>query len=1168
MFREGTFAKADSKKIHIQRNRINFIRLNSFRENGEPLQTTQTNLENCHSTESLNKMNNFIKALEVMKMKKVELKKILSNNSMGSFVNSETERNVMEVSITNANLSKEENVVRYLNNPVIKNVQIIHNNIEKKRKFNHNSHSARIPYKMEVQIRPFQIMEAIEEKEESEENQGMKIGNSNSITKSNNSFIEKKNKSANRNQNVIDQEFCDSLDKEIIRNGLGRTVGEVDVRNINSAEDSLASKGHEYKHVKEKEEIANNYRKFSPIVKKVGKTQNPSDQTDDIGHQHEHFNSNSNIDLNLNTPDINNDTSREFEIDTNNHTQLEEDSLCIRTFKAKCEKLQKKEFLQHTNSTYIPQRIKQRAVSTANTYNRNYNYSNSNSNANQNTMKNNITSANTNTNTFTITSKPHTSDNDLNLDDLDEVKEINLVDYQVHEDSLNKKLIKKKKLNVSELDVFKNYNVEDDFSQSSFSNYLFSSRKKIKNNKNSKILIVDSVIKSADSILVNKSNQLNQMKKTKIQKEKHYKNSKNVQNDNADKKTHGYSNSTNVNNLYNRNHITGNNKNLSNSRENQVITSSNKKTVRRKYFKSEIFESYGKYSSNFLDKSDRFDTGLGKNSKITKNLLNKFNEIEVVVDKNFECLNLVSDDENTIDRENSSRPCERKNTIEFSQGINTDDIELVDIQTISEFDNISCNRRNFNEFQTPKDKIRNHNCIGDILILAMYQNKNKNQISGSLNTSERGVTGINQQTETLSSNFLDEDDERYEKKSGNSRKSMSINSHNLRIVYANSARENSNRINGKINKSTDKSITVISICNNYKENRSNCIEEEDSFADKVYDLSFVKNMLEREKVYQPDASYLNKHPKLDASHRTILIDWLMELCEEFAFKRDTFHYAVYYIDRFLSNVKDISKGSLQLIGVASLSIAAKFEEIQLPKTDEYINATDNSYSIDEFMKTERYILQSLKWQIIPITINTWLNWYLFQWDLFVDTISEVKDLITTNSKELIYFKKPDENYYFYYRQVTQMIDAFTIDYESLKISDRFLIAAAMFLTICSVWEIEQFTKENLNKFDYDEDFFLGFVYQKDSFAVRIFSQFLKDSLNMEFDDPTLIKALTYAVLFLGMDFNYNLPLVIQSNNGDIVKIFLYIFLIFNRRIMRTSCLIRLIMIAALSIWKS
>jgi len=59
--------------------------------------------------------------------------------------------------------------------------------------------------------------------------------------------------------------------------------------------------------------------------------------------------------------------------------------------------------------------------------------------------------------------------------------------------------------------------------------------------------------------------------------------------------------------------------------------------------------------------------------------------------------------------------------------------------------------------------------------------------------------------------------------------------------------------------------------------------------------------------------------------RAILIDWMMEVCEEFECKRETFHYAVNYVDRYLSLSPGVKKYELQLVGLTSMYIASKME---------------------------------------------------------------------------------------------------------------------------------------------------------------------------------------------------------------------------------------------------
>jgi cyclin E len=52
---------------------------------------------------------------------------------------------------------------------------------------------------------------------------------------------------------------------------------------------------------------------------------------------------------------------------------------------------------------------------------------------------------------------------------------------------------------------------------------------------------------------------------------------------------------------------------------------------------------------------------------------------------------------------------------------------------------------------------------------------------------------------------------------------------------------------------------------------------------------------------------------------------MIEVCMEFTLKRETFHYAVNFTDRYLSLVPNIKKWKLQLVGVAAMYIASKME---------------------------------------------------------------------------------------------------------------------------------------------------------------------------------------------------------------------------------------------------
>ena len=80
----------------------------------------------------------------------------------------------------------------------------------------------------------------------------------------------------------------------------------------------------------------------------------------------------------------------------------------------------------------------------------------------------------------------------------------------------------------------------------------------------------------------------------------------------------------------------------------------------------------------------------------------------------------------------------------------------------------------------------------------------------------------------------------------------------------------------------------------------------------------------------------------------------MEVCDRFHLKRQTYHLAVYYTDKYLSS---IAKGeqkvdSLQLLGISSLITACKIEEIYFPKFYEFADVTDGKCTVAEIFEME------------------------------------------------------------------------------------------------------------------------------------------------------------------------------------------------------------------------
>lgn len=126
-----------------------------------------------------------------------------------------------------------------------------------------------------------------------------------------------------------------------------------------------------------------------------------------------------------------------------------------------------------------------------------------------------------------------------------------------------------------------------------------------------------------------------------------------------------------------------------------------------------------------------------------------------------------------------------------------------------------------------------------------------------------------------------------------------------------------------------------------------------------------------------DSSMLMRHKGIQPRMRAILLDWLIEVCEVYKQRRETFYLAVDYLDRYLTNVShSVLKNHLQLIGITCLFIAAKVEEIYPPKINDFAYVTDGACAEEDILRQELLILSTLQWRICPVTVVGWLSLYM------------------------------------------------------------------------------------------------------------------------------------------------------------------------------------------------
>ena len=96
--------------------------------------------------------------------------------------------------------------------------------------------------------------------------------------------------------------------------------------------------------------------------------------------------------------------------------------------------------------------------------------------------------------------------------------------------------------------------------------------------------------------------------------------------------------------------------------------------------------------------------------------------------------------------------------------------------------------------------------------------------------------------------------------------------------------------------------------------------------------------------------------------RGILVDWIIEVHLRFKLLPETLFLTINLIDRYLQKTQ-IMRTRLQLVAVAALLIASKYEEIYVPEIRDFVFISDNAYTREEILEMERSILISLQFSI-------------------------------------------------------------------------------------------------------------------------------------------------------------------------------------------------------------
>lgn len=131
----------------------------------------------------------------------------------------------------------------------------------------------------------------------------------------------------------------------------------------------------------------------------------------------------------------------------------------------------------------------------------------------------------------------------------------------------------------------------------------------------------------------------------------------------------------------------------------------------------------------------------------------------------------------------------------------------------------------------------------------------------------------------------------------------------------------------------------------------------------VLRISLKKNQMAKTQ-HPIDLHLLQNQVHINASMRTILVAWMWEVCKAFKLNAETFFKAAALLDRFLLQAPDsVLRPKFQLVGMISILVASKMEEIFSPELKDFVYICDKAYTSEEIAAFEIIFVQTIDWRL-------------------------------------------------------------------------------------------------------------------------------------------------------------------------------------------------------------
>ncbi|XP_003737252.2 G2/mitotic-specific cyclin-A [Galendromus occidentalis] len=137
---------------------------------------------------------------------------------------------------------------------------------------------------------------------------------------------------------------------------------------------------------------------------------------------------------------------------------------------------------------------------------------------------------------------------------------------------------------------------------------------------------------------------------------------------------------------------------------------------------------------------------------------------------------------------------------------------------------------------------------------------------------------------------------------------------------------------------------------------------DDQYFTDLYGETHYVHLRSLELKLRPRYDYMRRQRDISSDMRSVLVDWLVEVNEEYQQSDESLFLTVSLIDRFLS-MMSVVRGKLQLVGTAAILVAAKVEEIYPPQLTDLVYITDDTYTASQIIRMEALLLKNLEFFI-------------------------------------------------------------------------------------------------------------------------------------------------------------------------------------------------------------